>query len=140
MGYYNASSGATLATTAAPLRYYPETDPAIVYAGGWASASHPRYAGKAVRYATKAGARATFAFTGTKVVWYGPVGPTRGQARVFIDGAYVKTVNLRASAFIPRRIVFSKSWSTSAKHTLAIQVVGTPGHPMVAIDQFGVAN
>ena len=140
MGYYNASTGVALATAAAPLRYYAETNPAVVYTGAWASASHRRYAGQAVKYATKAGAKATFAFTGTKILWYGPVGPTRGQAKVYIDGAYVKTVNLRASTFTARRIVFAKGWSTAARHTLVIQVVGTAGHPMVAIDQFAVAN
>jgi hypothetical protein len=140
MGYYNASADVSLATAAAPLRYYGETNAAIVYGGTWTSASHARYAGRAVKYATKAGARATFAFTGSKVAWYGPVGPTRGQARVYIDGVYVKTVNLRARTFTARRIVFTKSWSTSASHTLVILVLGTPGHPMVAIDQIAVAN
>lgn len=142
MGYYNASTGVPLAAAAAavPLRYYSESSATIAYAGRWSSASYLRYVGGAVKYATRAGATASFTFTGTKVIWYGPVGPTRGQARVLIDGVYVKTVNLNARSFTAHKAVFSRDWSTSGKHTLAIEVVGTAGHPHVAIDQFAVAN
>ena len=34
-----------------------------------------------------------------------------------------------------RKAVFSKSWSTAGAHTLVIEVVGTRGHPYVAIDE-----
>ncbi len=30
------------------------------------------------------------------------------------------------------------TWATSGKHTVRIEVVGTGGHPMVAIDEFVV--
>ena len=96
--------------------------------------------GGAVRYATTAGATATFTFTGSKVIWYGPVGPTRGQAKIRIDGTYVTTVNLFRSSFVARKAVFAKGWAAAGKHTLQIEVVGTPGHPYVAIDQLAVAD
>jgi hypothetical protein len=140
MGYYNASTVVALAAVALPLRRYSERSATVAYAGTWASASYARYAGGAAKYATRAGATATFTFTGTKVIWYGPVGPTRGQARVLIDGVYVKTVNLQASSFTAHKAVFSKSWATPGKHTLVVAVVGTAGHPYVAIDEFVVAN
>ncbi len=140
MGYYNASTVVALAAVALPLRRYSERSATVAYAGTWASASYARYAGGAAKYATRAGATATFTFTGTKVIWYGPVGPTRGQARVLIDGVYVKTVNLQASSFTAHKAVFSKGWATPGKHTLVVAVVGTAGHPYVAIDEFVVAN
>lgn len=134
---------AARATTARPapstLHRYGETDRTIIYAGPWKSASYPRYAGGAVKYATAAGARATLTFTGRKVVWYGPVGPTRGQARIRIDGRDVTTVDLRAPSFTARKAVFSKAWSTAGSHTLVIEVVGTHGHPYVAIDELVVS-
>jgi hypothetical protein len=126
--------------TRATLRRYGETNSRIAYSGPWKSARYSRYAGGAAKYATAAGATATFTFTGDKVVWYGPVGPTRGQARVRIDGALAGTVNLRASSFAAHEAVFSRSWATTAAHTLVIDVVGTPGHPYVAIDEFAVGN
>jgi hypothetical protein len=139
--YYFASTGVALATVAAvPLLRFSEHSASVVYLGTWASASYLRYAGGAAKYATRAGAAATFTFNGTKVIWFGPVGPTRGQARVLVDGVYVRTVNLQASSFTAHKAVFSKSWSTTGRHTLVIQVVGTAGHPYVAIDEFVVAN
>ena len=119
---------------------YAETSSKITYSGTWRIAGFRGYAGGAAKYSTKAGASASFAFSGSKVVWYGPVGPTRGKARVLVDGTYLKTVNLYASSFTARKAVFSKSWSTPGAHTLVIEVLGTAGHPYVAIDGFTVVD
>jgi hypothetical protein len=119
---------------------YSERNSKITYSGTWRMAGHPAYAGDAAKYSTKAGATASFAFTGRKVVWYGPVGPTRGKARILIDGTYLKTVNLYSSSFAAHKAVFSKSWSAAGAHTLVIEVVGTPGRPYVAIDGFTVVD
>ena len=145
MGYYNNATTAAATTAAAtivsvPLQRYSETSASITYAGTWKSARHGGYAGDAAKYATAAGASATFTFSGSRVIWYGPVGPTRGQARISIDGTYVKTVNLHRSSFTARSAVFSTSWATAGAHTLVIEVVGTAGHPYVAIDELAVAN
>lgn len=140
MGYYNRTATVAATTVSAPLRRYSEKSASIAYAGSWKSASYSRYAGDAARYATAAGATATFTFTGSRVIWYGPVGPTRGKARISIDGAYVKTVDLHRRSFNARNAVFSKSWTTGGAHTLVIEVVGTAGHPYVAIDELAVAN
>jgi Transglycosylase-like domain len=115
-----------------------EKSAGIVYAGRWKTARHHAYAGDAVRYSTSAGATATFAFTGTKVTWYGPVGPTRGKARVSIDGKVVRTVSLRRAGFSAHAALFTRSWSKLGAHTLTIEVLGTKSHPMVAIDEFVV--
>jgi Transglycosylase-like domain len=112
----------------------------VTYGGGWKAARHRAYAGDAVRYATRRGATATVAFTGSKVRWVGPVGPTRGKARVSIDGKVVKTVDLHRSTFRARATIFSRSWKSAGDHTLTIEVVGTRRHPMIAIDEFLVAK
>ena len=140
MAYYDSTTTAEATTPSTPLRRYSEKSAKIVYAGRWKSASYWRYAGDAAKYATAAGASATFTFTGTRVIWYGPVGPTRGKARISIDGTYVKTVNLYRGSFVARKAVFSKSWTSAGAHTLVIEVVGTARHPYVAIDELAVAN
>lgn len=119
------------------LHRYSEKSARISYAGTWKSARHDGYAGDAVRYATRAGSTATLTFTGKSVTWYGPVGPTRGKARVSIDGKLVKTVDLHRSGFIAHAAVFSKTLAKGA-HTLKIEVLGTARHPMVALDEFVV--
>jgi hypothetical protein len=138
MHYYSTGTsrhrGGSLAK-AADAWHVAEISRSIHYAGRWASAGHGGYVGGKVRYSTQAGASATLAFTGSRVLWYGPVGPTRGQARVSIDGTYVRTVDLHRSGFRARALLYSASWSTAGRHTLTIEVVGTKGHPLVAIDE-----
>ena len=139
--YYSTSTGAvTLAAPADGVQRISERSARITYSGSWSSASYGGYAGGAVRYSTKAGSTASFAFIGTKIVWYGPTGPTRGTARVFIDGRYAKTVDLRRSSFSAHVAVYSGSWATAGRHTIKIEVVGTSTHPMVAIDEFVVKS
>lgn len=141
MRYYRAgsSSGSSGSSTGTVTgKHFSETSGSIQYSGSWASAGHGGYAGGKVRYAKQAGASASFTFTGKRILWYGPVGPTRGQARVSIDGVYVKTVNLHRAGFRARALLYSTSWTTAGKHTLTIEVVGTKGRPLVAIDGFVV--
>jgi hypothetical protein len=129
-----------VAATSISTHRYSETSSKITYRGIWRTAGFGGYAGNAAKYATKAGASATFAFSGAKVVWYGPVGPTRGKARILVDGTYVKTVNLYARSFTARKALFSRNWSSARGHTLTIEVLGTAGHPYVAIDGFTVVD
>lgn len=136
MRLYKSGGGAV--ETASTSKRYSESSKAITYTGSWRTARHNAYAGDKVRYATAKGASATFTFTGSRVTWYGPTGPTRGKAKVFVDGEYVKTVNLRRGSFDARSALFRKSWASSGEHTIRIEVVGTSGHPMVAIDEFVV--
>ena len=73
---------------------------------------------------------------GSRIIWYGPVGPTRGKARILVDGVAVRTVDLHRSGFNGHTALFTRSWSAKGTHTLTIQVLGTKRHPMVAIDEF----
>lgn len=140
MGIYNRTTDAVLRAPTTTVHSFSERSSLIAYSGTWKSAGYAGYAGGAAKYATRAGATATLTFSGTRVTWYGPVGPTRGKARILIDGTYLKTVDLYRSAFVARRAVFGRSWTTKARHTLTIEVVGTAGHPYVAIDGFTVTD
>jgi hypothetical protein len=77
-------------------------------------------------------------FTGNRVGWYAKTGPTYGQARVYINGVLVKTVNLNSATDQTRRLVFSKSFGSIATRSIKIVVVGTAGHPKVVVDQLFV--
>jgi hypothetical protein len=111
---------------------------AIAYAGRWRTARHGAYQGGKAHYATAAGATATFAFTGRAIRWQGPVGPTRGKARISLDGNVVATIDLRARSFRARKSVWSMSWPGAGAHTVVVEVLGTRGRPYVAIDAFHV--
>ena len=119
------------------LTRYPESNAAFAYAGTWANATHTDYRGDTVRQSKSAGATATFTFTGSQVAWNGPKGPTRGKAHVFVDGAYIKTVDTYASGFSARNRLFTHSFSGSGDHTVVVRVMGSPSsHPVVSIDEF----
>ena len=104
------------------------------FSGGWRSARHGGYGGDTVRYAETRGATATLSFTGRSVSWHGPTGPTRGVAKVYVDGRFVRTVDLRRPSFRARATLFQASWATVGRHTIAIVVASSKGRSMVAID------
>jgi len=125
-------------TTATVALHVGQSAGAISYAGGWSMARFGAYTGGRVKYSVRDGATATFTFTGRSVAWIGPLGPTRGRARVLVDGVSVGTVDLRRSSFRARATVFRKAWASASAHTVTIQVIGS-GRP-VAIDEFVVGS
>jgi hypothetical protein len=138
MAYFGGPDVGVEART--PVRRYSERSSVIDFSGTWRSARHSGYAGKAVRYATGSGASASITFTGTRIAWKGPVGPTRGKARVSIDGTVVKTVNLKRPEFRASTTIYSISWKTAGRHTLEIEVLDSRGHGPVAIDELVVTE
>lgn len=125
-------------TRAAAIRILNERAAEIAYRGSWRIAHHRGYGGDAVRYAQAKGSSATVRFAARAIAWHGPLGPTRGKAKVYVDGRYVKTVDLRRGSFVPRATLFRTAWTAIGKHTLTIVVVGSKSHPMVAIDDFTI--
>jgi hypothetical protein len=117
-----------------------ESASALRYTGTWRPASSKSYIGGKVRYSTARGATASFDFDGRSVALIAPKGPTRGSARIYLDGKYVTTVSLYRSTFRARQIVFVANWSDVARHRLTVRVVGTPRHPMVAVDALYVLH
>jgi hypothetical protein len=118
---------------------YSERSSAIDYAGTWHVARAASYAGGRVSYASSPGASAAITFTGIRIAWYGPVGPTRGRARILLDGVAQKTVDLNRSSFRPRELLYSHSWASAGRHTMVIEVLSTRGHKLVAIDELLVS-
>jgi hypothetical protein len=110
-----------------------ETNGALSWSGSWTNPSNTGYIGGKVRSTNQAGAKVTFTFTGNRIAWIGPVGPTRGKARVYIDGKEVAVVDQYASSFAARRVVFALRLSDGS-HKVEIRALGTSGRPTVAID------
>jgi beta-glucosidase-like glycosyl hydrolase len=113
-----------------------QTSTGIGYTGTWATGTSSSYSGGTTRYATVAGAKATYPFSGSSVAWVTATGPTRGSAKVYIDGIYKGTINLYSSTVVVRRIPFAYSWTASGSHRITIVAVGTTGHPRVDLDAF----
>jgi Right handed beta helix region len=117
---------------------YQESSTRITYRGKWHWATSDDYLGRKARFANLEGSSATVRFTGTGISWIGPVGPTRGKAKVYVNGRYVKTVTANAKRFQPRQVLFTATYRTTAPRTFRVTVVGTSNHPTVAVDAFVV--
>lgn len=103
------------------------------WSGTWAKVSGSSYLSGYLHATSHAGPSTTIGFTGASVAWVGPVGPTRGKAKVYIDGSYVATVDMYRSSYLSRRMLFARNLSDGS-HTMTITALGTSGHPTVAID------
>jgi hypothetical protein len=142
----STSSGTTAAgatsvtgtTTIISSTTYGETSSRISYSGTWSYAYASGYQGGRVKWSRQAGAKAVFAFSGVAVAWYGPTGSTRGKARVYLDGTYVKTVSMYSTSRVARKLLYSVTFPSNHTGHIKIVVVGTAGHPIVAIDSFTV--
>jgi hypothetical protein len=108
----------------------------VSYRGSWRRFAVPGAFGGWTHASSSTGASATFTFTARAIAWIAPISATRGAAKVYVDGRYVATVRLTASAFGSRRVVFATSWATEGQHTLRIVVAGTAGHPRIDVDAF----
>jgi hypothetical protein len=111
-----------------------DTSTTLVRSGTWKTSAYRLWSKGTAASAKVAGASISRTFTGRGVAWVAASGPTRGSARVVIDGVSVATVNLHASSLHFRRIVFARSWVSSGTHTIRIVVSGTAGHPRVDLD------
>ena len=120
------------------LRRYQDRDRAVRLAGSWASASSAAYSDGRVRYSTQRGATLTVRFHGRAVAVRAPIGPTRGEADVIVDGATVGRIDLGAQDFIGSVVVFQRAWAADGDHSIRLRVVGTPGRPVVALDAVDV--
>ncbi|MER5519055.1 peptidoglycan recognition protein [Streptomyces sp. NPDC002763] len=102
--------------------------------GTWTARSSTNYLGGKSYSSTSKGASLTWTFTGRSASWVVSRASTSGQAYVYVDGTKVATVDLKSSATAYRQAIWTKTWSSSAKHTVKIVVVGTSGRPTITTD------
>lgn len=121
-----------------PGNIYDDATDRAVYSVGWNDAGYRSYIGGEAQYAVDAGETVTFTFYGATVEWIGPKGPTRGEANVYVDGELAATVDTYARHFSPTADLYTASFGARGLHSIAIEVVGTAGRPVVAVDGFAV--
>ena len=120
-----------------PLRYQ-DTSSKVTYSASWRRYSTSSASGGYTHYASRRGASVTFRFTGRAFAVIAPKGPTRGSAKLYVDGVYVSTVSLHRSSFVPRIVVAARLWSTSGAHTVRLVVSASAYHPRFDIDAFAI--
>jgi hypothetical protein len=115
---------------------YDDNSTYVGYYGTWERIAWSPADGGTLTTSSTPGSYATFSFVGSNVAWVAAEGANRGQARIYLDGAYVTTVDLYASAPVARYVAVHGNWSANESHTLAVEVVGTAGRPAIDIDSF----
>jgi hypothetical protein len=88
----------------------------------------------------QAGASATLAVEGRRLLWFSKLGATAGLASVSIDGGPAETVDTYSADDIWGVCVFRKQFPAAGRHTVKITVLGRHGSrskgDLVAIDGF----
>jgi GH25 family lysozyme M1 (1,4-beta-N-acetylmuramidase) len=102
-----------------------QSSTAVARAGSWRSASWTSASGGSLLYSTRDGSWASYRFAGGSIGWVTTMGPTRGVAKVYLDGVYQKTVNLYRATELPRAIPFAANLGGRATHTITIVVSGS---------------
>lgn len=102
--------------------------------GSWTTKSSTSYLGGKSYSSSAKNASLSWTFTGRSVAWVVSRASTSGQAYVYLDGTKVATVDLKSSTTKYRDAIYTKTWSSSAKHTIKIVVVGTSGRPTLTTD------
>jgi subtilisin family serine protease len=116
---------------------HQETTSLATYSGRWTTTTSTAASGRRLRTSGLAGSFVQFRRTSVRAIAVvGRQGPTSGQARIYVDGKLVSTIDLRRSVARNRVVLFSRSWPTPGTHTVKVVVVGTSGRPRVDIDGF----
>jgi hypothetical protein len=115
-----------------------ETSRAISHTRDWRRRHRATASARYHKGTATGGARARFSFRGRSVAWISRTMPRGGLARVYVDGVYAATVDLRASTVTPRKTVFTRTWARPGTHTLVVRVMHRSGPRRVTVDAFVV--
>lgn len=129
--YDRAGNTGTAAVTGTPV-ILQETS--AVKSGTWTAKSSASYLGGKSYTSSAKNASLTWTFTGRSVAWTVSRATTSGQAHIYVDGTKVTTVDLKSATTKYRDAIWTKTWTSSAKHTVKVVVVGTSGRPTVTTD------
>jgi hypothetical protein len=102
--------------------------------GTWKTTTNSQYLGGSGLYSSAKGATASWTVTTRSVALINKRTTSSGKLYVYVDGVYVATVDTRASSSLYRQIQWTRTWSTSTRHTIKIKVAGTSGRPTIALD------
>lgn len=109
-----------------------DSSPSLGWTGRWTYSSNSSYLDGRLHRSGTTDADVRLSFKGSSVAWVSPTSSSLGKAHVFIDGDYIRTVDLDAGS-ASRRIVFAANLSQGS-HSIRIRVIGSGSHPTVTID------
>ncbi|MGA5423262.1 N-acetylmuramoyl-L-alanine amidase [Streptomyces lavendulocolor] len=132
MTAYDQAGNSTAASVSGTPVILQETS--AVRTGTWTTKSATTYLGGKAYSSSAKNASLTWTFTGRSAAWVVSRASSSGQAYVYVDGTKVATVDLKSATTKYRDAIWTKTWPTSAKHTIKIVVVGTAGRATITTD------
>ena len=119
---------------------YDDRSTRLSHSGTWSRAANSSAYKSTLIGARTAGAKIGMTFTGHAVAIVTPISPHLGKAKVWVDGVYVGTVNLKASTAASRRVLFARYFPAGGTHRIALSAVGSGTYPLVRLDAFVVSR
>ncbi|MFL6057264.1 MAG: N-acetylmuramoyl-L-alanine amidase [Actinoallomurus sp.] len=129
-----ADAAGNTATSSATRTTSLRSDSSSSRTGTWKTTTNSQYLGGTGIYSSAKGATASWTVTTRSVALIDKRATTSGKYYVYVDGVYVATVDTKASSSLYRQIQWTRTWSTSSRHTIKIKVAGTSGRPTIALD------
>ena len=111
-----------------------DTSSAMKYSTGWYRSASIYASGGSTRYTTRRNASVRLTMFARTLSIVAPVGPNRGTANIYVNGAYEATISLYWKVGVSRRIVWTKTFDADGLRTLEIRANGTAGRPRVDVD------
>ena len=126
-----AGNAATSSVTRTTSR---RSDSSSSRTGTWKTTTNSQYLGGSGLYSSAKGATASWVVTTRSVALINKRTTTSGKLYVYVDGVYAATVDTRASSSLYRQVQWTRTWSTSTRHTIKVKVAATSGRPTIALD------
>jgi hypothetical protein len=137
-----AGNWGTWVESAITTRVHPYDDrsSAVVRTSGWTLSTSSNAYKRTTTGSSRSSAKIKLTFTGHQVAVVGPKSPKRGKAKVYIDGVYVTTINMKASSSLYRQIVFTRAFPAGGTHRITLQPTGTTSYPLFRLDAFVISK
>ncbi len=118
------NTSAYVVTPIARLASAQETATGFAYSGAWKRVQVAGASGGYVQRSVTTANAATYSFSGTDVALVSTLGPNRGIAEIWVDGAPVAMVDTYATNVTSAQVVWSAAL-TGGSHSVQVRVSGT---------------
>jgi hypothetical protein len=115
-------------------RVFQERNRRVSYSGRWAHLYRPAASAQYVSAPESGPTLSRVAFYGKAIAWVSPTSPEGGTAAIYLDGQFVRTVDLTSAEPHERQVVFTHRFPRIRRHRIAVRPL--VGSAEVPIDAF----
>ncbi len=119
---------------AATIHAVDDRSSSVVKKGSWAKRGISTAWKATVTGGSSSSAAMSMSFTGRGVALVSPKNSRLGQAKVYIDGKYIKTISLKSSVGLSRQVVFTSYFGASGTHTITLRPTGSGKYRLFQVD------